>query len=110
MVERQIEIEQVFDALGDPTRRALLETLREAPQSVSKLAGPLGISLAAVMQHVEILEKCGLVATEKVGRVRTCRLASEGLDAIERWVREHRSEWERRMEGIAMIVAEDGSE
>lgn len=107
MAEKEIDIGLVFHALGDPTRRALLDLLRERPQSVTKLAGPLGISLTAVGQHLEILEACGLVATEKVGRVRTCRIASEGLDALEKWVRAHRTEWERRMDGIAMILAEE---
>ena len=73
---------------------------------MSQLAEPLGITLTAVGQHLEILEACGLAATEKVGRVRTCRIASEGLDALEQWVRAHRTEWERRLEGLAMILAE----
>lgn len=107
MAEKTIEIGLVFHALGDPTRRALLDRLKEGPQSVTRLAGPLGISLTAVGQHLEILEACGLVATEKVGRVRTCRMASEGLDALEEWVRAHRTEWERRLDGIAMILAEE---
>lgn len=109
VAEREIEIGRVFHALGDPTRRALLDLLRERPQSVTTLAGPLGVSLTAVGQHLEILEACGLVETEKVGRVRTCRMASEGLDALERWVRAHRTEWERRMDGIAMILADEDS-
>ena len=107
MAEKQIDIERVFDALGDPTRRALLELVRERPQSATKLAGPLGITLTAVGQHLEILEECGLVATEKVGRVRTCQMASEGLNALEQWVRAHRTEPERWMEGIAYMLAEE---
>lgn len=107
MGKTKVKIERVFDALGDPTRRALLELVRERPQSVSMLAGPLGVSLTAVGQHLDILEACGLVATEKVGRVRTCSMASEGLDALEEWVRAHRPEWERRLDGIAMILAEE---
>lgn len=107
MAKKRIDVEQLFDALGDRTRRALLEVLREGPRSVSKLADPLGISVAAVVQHVDILEKCGLVATEKVGRVRTCRPASEGLDALEGWVRAHRSDWERRLDGLAAVLADE---
>jgi len=107
VTERQVDIERVFDALGDPRRRALLELLREGPQSVSKMAGPLGITLTAVGQHLDILEACGLVATEKVGRVRTCQLASKGLDALEEWVRAHRTEWERRLDGLATILEEE---
>lgn len=101
--------DRVFDALGDPTRRALLELVRESPQSATTLAEPLGITLTAVGQHMDILEACGLVATEKVGRVRTCRLASKGLDTMEEWVRAHRKEWERRLDGIARILAEDAT-
>jgi len=74
---------------------------------VSQLAGPLGITLTAVGQHLEILEQCELVTTEKVGRVRTCRMASAGLDALERWVRDHRTEWERRMGRLGELM-EDG--
>jgi DNA-binding transcriptional ArsR family regulator len=74
---------------------------------VSQLAEPLGITVTAVGQHLEILETCGLVTTEKVGRVRTCRMATAGLDALERWVRAHRTEWERRMDRLANLV-EDG--
>jgi DNA-binding transcriptional ArsR family regulator len=106
MGEKRVEVERVFDALGDPTRRALLEMVRERPQSVSKLVEPLGVSMQAVVQHVDVLEACGLVATEKVGRVRTCRMASEGLDALEEWVRAHRSEWEQRLDGLAFLIAE----
>ncbi len=105
-MDRTVDIDRVFHALGDRTRRALLDRLRMGPVSVSQLAGPLGISVTAVGQHLGILEECGLVTTEKVGRVRTCRMASAGLDALERWVREHRTEWERRMDRLGMILEE----
>jgi DNA-binding transcriptional ArsR family regulator len=76
---------------------------------VTKLAEPLGVSSTAVGQHLEILEGCGLMPTEKVGRVRTCRIASEGLDALEQWVRAHRTEWELRLDDVAALLAgEDG--
>jgi len=65
---------QVFHALGDPTRRAIVEKLSEGPCSVSALAAPLQITLTAVAQHLQVLEECGLVHTEKIGRVRTCRI------------------------------------
>jgi len=71
---------------------------------VSELAELLGITLTAVGQHLEILEKCGLAATEKVGRVRTCRIASAGLDALEKWVREHRTEWERKLDRLGNLL------
>ncbi len=107
MGKEKSESDRLFDALGDPTRRALLEMVRERPQSATMLAEPLGISLTAVGQHMDILEACGLVRTEKVGRVRTCQFASKGLDTLVDWARAHRTEWERRLDGIALILAEE---
>jgi DNA-binding transcriptional ArsR family regulator len=82
----------------------MLDRLSRGPVSVSQLAGPLRITLTAVGQHLEILEACGLVVTEKVGRVRTCRMASAGLDALEEWVRQHRTEWERQMDRLGHVL------
>ena len=104
MSDKTVDIDRVFHALGDRTRRAMLDLLRTGPVSVSHLAGPLGITLTAVGQHLEILEECGLVTTEKLGRVRTCRMASAGLDALDSWVREHRTEWERQMDRLAELL------
>jgi DNA-binding transcriptional ArsR family regulator len=107
VTKRRVDIDQVFHALGDRTRRALLDRLSQGPLSVSQLAKPLGITLTAVGQHLEILEDCGLAVTEKVGRVRTCRIASAGLDALEKWVREHRTEWERRMDRLGELLEDE---
>jgi DNA-binding transcriptional ArsR family regulator len=107
MMESRVDIDRLFRALGDRTRRAMVDRLAQGPVSVSQLAVPLGISLTAVGQHLEILEECGFVTTEKAGRVRTCRMASAGLDALEQWVREHRTEWERRMDRLGELL-EDG--
>ncbi len=104
-----VDIDRLFHALGDPTRRAMLDRLSEGPRSVSNLAGPLGITLTAVMQHLQVLEECGLARTEKVGRVRTCRIASAGLDALEQWVRAHRTQLERQLDRLADLLAEDDS-
>jgi DNA-binding transcriptional ArsR family regulator len=104
MTRRRVDIDRVFHALGDPTRRQMLDRLSRGPLSVSQLAEPLGITLTAVGQHLEILEACGLAVTEKVGRVRTCRMASAGLDALETWVRDHRTEWERRMDRLKDLL------
>ena len=106
--ERKIDVDRLFHALGDPTRRAMLDRLRHGPLSVSQLAAPLGITITAVAQHLQILEECGLAHTEKVGRVRTCRSASEGLDALEVWIREHRTVWEHRMDALGALLARDG--
>ena len=104
VTKRRVDIDRLFHALGDRTRRAMLDRLREGPVSVSQLAGPLDITLTAVGQHLEILEECGLVVTEKVGRVRTCQIASAGLDALEKWVREHRTDWEQRMDRLRELL------
>ncbi len=100
------DIARIFHALGDPTRRALVEKIGEGPVSVSKLAEPLAISLAAVVQHLQILEEAGLVRTEKIGRVRTCRLDPAGLDAIDSWVRNRRSPWEHHLNQLGALLAE----
>lgn len=102
-----IDINRVFQALGDGTRRLLLEKLSSGPVSVSQLAEPLNISLAAVVQHLQILEESGLVHTEKVGRVRTCRLEPAALSAAEKWISDRRSLWERRFDRLGRLLAED---
>jgi len=102
-----IDIDRLFRALGDPTRRAILDRLSERPQSVSGLAAPLGITVTAVAQHLQILEESGLVQTEKVGRVRTCRIEPTGLDAMEQWIRARRSVWERRLDGLGDLLGEE---
>jgi DNA-binding transcriptional ArsR family regulator len=105
------DIGRIFHALGDPTRRAMMETLSQGPMSVSRLAEPLSITLAAVVQHLQVLEESGLVQTEKVGRVRTCRIEPAGLDAVDEWIRDRRSVWERRLDLLGDLLAEpdDGS-
>ncbi|MBL6937350.1 MAG: winged helix-turn-helix transcriptional regulator [Alphaproteobacteria bacterium] len=97
----------MFYALGDPTRRAIVDRLSAAPSSVSRLAAPLEITVTAVAQHLAVLEECGLVKTEKVGRVRTCRIESAGFDALQGWIAEHRTMWERRLDALGDIVDEE---
>jgi DNA-binding transcriptional ArsR family regulator len=104
--DRPIDIDRVFHALGDPTRRAILDALVEKPASVSRLAEPLGVTLTAVMQHLEILEQAGLVHTEKLGRVRTCHLETGGFRALEKWIRDHRMPWERKLDRLGEMLAE----
>jgi DNA-binding transcriptional ArsR family regulator len=100
------DIDRVFHALGDPTRRAILEKLSQGPVSVSRLAEPLDITLAAVVQHLQVLEESGLIQTEKVGRVRTCRIESAGLSAAEKWISDRRSIWERRFDRLGDLLAD----
>lgn len=106
VIRTRVDIDRVFHALGDKTRRAMLDRLSQGPASVSQLAGLLGVTLTAVGQHLEILEACGLAVTEKVGRVRTCRVASPGLDALEKWVHDHRTEWERRLDRLGELLTD----
>lgn len=96
--------ERLFDALGDATRRRIIDRLAAAPASVSALAAPLGITLTAVVQHLRVLEEAGLVATEKVGRVRTARLADEGLCAVRDWAHSRRAQWARRLDQLAEML------
>lgn len=106
MPAQNAKINRVFHALGDPSRRAIVERLSEGPVSVSQLAKPLGITLAAVVQHVQVLEESGLVHTRKAGRVRTCRLEPKGLSVVERWINDRRSLWERRLDRLGDLLAE----
>jgi len=107
MQKPQIAIDRVFQALGDPTRRAIVDKLSERPYSVSSLAEPLEITLTAVGQHLQVLEQSGLVRTEKTGRVRTCRLDPAGFQALEQWVRDHRSAWERKLDRLGVLLESD---
>ena len=106
MPQPKPEIDRIFHALGDPTRRALMEKLSDGPTSVSKLAEPLSITLAAVVQHLQVLEESGLVQTEKTGRVRTCRIESAGLSIAQQWINDRRSTWERQLDRLGDLLAE----
>lgn len=107
MKTKQHDLDRVLAALAEPTRRALMERLSQGPASVSDLAKPFGVTLAAVVQHLQVLEASGLVRTEKIGRVRTCRIDARGLDVIERWIEERRSLAERRFDRLAQLLDED---
>jgi DNA-binding transcriptional ArsR family regulator len=100
-------VDRVFHALGEPVRRALVERLSAGPSSVSDLAQPFDLTLAAIVQHLQVLEESGLVRSEKVGRVRTCRLDQGGLKLAERWISERRTLWERRLDRLGALLAED---
>lgn len=106
MPSQRANINRVFHALGDPTRRAIVEKLSVRPLSVSSLAMPLAITLAAVVQHLQVLEKCGLIHTEKVGRVRTCRIEPAGLSVVDQWIDDRRSLWEKRFDRLGELLAE----
>jgi DNA-binding transcriptional ArsR family regulator len=107
------KLDRTFAALADPARRAMVERLVQGPASVSDLAAPLPMSLAAVMQHLKVLEASGLVTSQKTGRVRTCRIDPMMLSQAERWVGERRRMWERNLDRLGAFLdqtkPEDGT-
>lgn len=107
MQTQRAQVDRVFHALGDPTRRAMVEKLSHGAVSVSSLAKPLDITLAAVVQHIQVLERSGLIRTTKVGRIRTCRIEPKGFTVVERWIEERRSLWERRLDRLGALLESD---
>jgi DNA-binding transcriptional ArsR family regulator len=103
----EISVDRILRALADPSRKAIVERLSRGPMSVSSLAAPLDITLTAVAQHLQVLEECGLVRTEKVGRVRTCSLVTKGFQPLEQWIRDRRSMWDMRLDRLGDFLAED---
>lgn len=101
----QSPVGRAFHALGDPTRRAIVEQLSRAPKSAKELAGPCRLTLAAVVQHLQVLEESGLIRTTKIGRVRTCRLDPAGLQIAQDWIAKRRSLWERRLDRLGAVLA-----
>jgi DNA-binding transcriptional ArsR family regulator len=100
-------VDRVFHALGDPTRRAMVERLSRGPASVSALAKPLAITLAAVVQHLQVLEESGLVRTQKIGRVRSCQIQPGGLKLAERWIADRRTGWERCFDRLEALLEDE---
>jgi DNA-binding transcriptional ArsR family regulator len=101
----QAEADAVFHALSDPTRRQIVEHLGSGPATVSQLAQPLPMSMPAVVQHLQVLEASGLVESQKVGRVRTCRLVVKRLDTVQDWIDARRAAWERRLDRLGDYLA-----
>jgi DNA-binding transcriptional ArsR family regulator len=107
MLNQSIALDRMFHALADPGRRQMVERLCRGPASVSELAKPLAMSLPAVVQHLQVLEQSGLVRSEKVGRVRTCRVETRALRTAEHWINERRTLWERRLDRLGDHLAEN---
>jgi len=97
-------LDRSFHALADPNRRTIVAQLSRGPASVSELAAPLDMSLPAVVQHLDVLQRSGLVESKKVGRVRTCRLSPEPLRSVERWIVRHRTNWESRLDRLGEVL------
>jgi len=106
MLNQVADLDRVFQALADPGRRLMVERLSKGPASVSELGRPLAMSLAAVVQHVQVLEASGLVRSEKVGRTRTCSINPGALRSAENWIAERRSLWERRLDRLGNYLTD----
>jgi len=106
MLQYQEPLDLAFQALSDPTRRRMVERLSAGPVSVSDLAEPLPMSMSAVMQHLKVLEAAGLVRSEKVGRVRTCRVEPMALTVAERWLNDRRRSVERSLDRLGAFLDE----
>jgi DNA-binding transcriptional ArsR family regulator len=107
MATFHVRLSGVFGALADPTRLAVVERLVSGPATVSQLAGPFAMAGPSFLKHLKVLEEAGLVTSEKAGRVRTVRLAPDALGWIESWVRQHRRDWERRLDNLGTFLKED---
>jgi DNA-binding transcriptional ArsR family regulator len=106
MLNQSSSLDLTFQALADPTRRAMIERLARSPASVSELAKPFDMSLPAVLQHLAVLENSGLVVSEKIGRVRTCRIEAQALSGAEQWINARRAEWEARLDRLGAYLEE----
>jgi DNA-binding transcriptional ArsR family regulator len=106
VLNQSASLDLTFQALADPTRRAMVERLARGPASVSDLARPLAMSLPAVMQHLAMLEQSGLVYSQKIGRVRTCRVDAKALSLAEAWISTRRAEWEQRLDRLGDYLEE----
>jgi DNA-binding transcriptional ArsR family regulator len=94
-------LDAVFAALADPTRRAIVTRLADGEASVSELAAPFDVSLPAVSKHLDVLERAGLLARRKEGRVRRCRLVAAPMRAADEWLARYRIFWDRRLDSLA---------
>lgn len=100
------DLDPIFQALSDPTRRAVVERLVEGPAPVTELAAPHDMALPSFLKHLSVLESRGIVTTEKVGRQRIVRLRIEALRPVESWLDRQRRVWERRLDRLALVAEE----
>lgn len=104
MLNQASDLDRLFNALADPARRAMVDRLSRGPAPVSELARPLPMSLPAAMQHLGVLEAAGLVRSEKVGRVRTCRIDPGALSLAEQWINDRRTQWEQNLDRLGAYL------
>ena len=106
MAKHDPNLDLLFHALSDPTRRMMLNRLARGPAPVSELAGPTGLRLPTVLRHLSVLEEAGLVVTQKDGRVRSCALVPQALAPIQDWLEEQRRVWEARLDRLDDYVTQ----
>lgn len=106
MAKYSADLDKAFSALADPTRRAIVSRLCNGPKSVSELSEPFDLALPSLLKHVRVLEHSGLVRSEKVGRVRTCKIEPHALQATEAWIHQHISVWENRLDRMEAHIEE----
>jgi len=110
MLNQHTDLDLMFQALADPTRRAMIDRLSRGPASVSELAKPFDMSLPAVVQHLQALENSGLVSSQKVGRVRTVQIQPDALSLAEQWINDRRTMWVKRLDRVGDLLAETENE
>jgi DNA-binding transcriptional ArsR family regulator len=107
MLNNSESLDLVFQALSDASRRAIVEQLSQGPASVGALAEPLDMTLPAVMQHLRVLEDCGLVRSDKTGRVRTCRIQPTALNLVDKWISARRASWNLKFDRLGELLDEE---
>jgi DNA-binding transcriptional ArsR family regulator len=110
MLNQQPNLDLMFQALADPTRRAMIDRLSRGPASVSELARPFDMSLPAVVQHLAALENSGLVTSQKIGRVRTVQMQPDTLSLAEQWINDRRTSWAKRLDRLGELLSETEDE
>ena len=105
MAKFRTDLDRAFSALADPTRRAIVSRLCDGPKSVSELAEPFELALPSLLKHVRVLQQSGLVSSEKIGRVRTCKIEPHVLQETEAWIHQHVSAWEKRLDRMEAHIA-----
>ena len=99
-------LDAVFSALSDPTRRAVISRLGQGPEAVSELADPHDMALPSFLKHIDMLERSGLVTSEKLGRKRICTLHPEAFQTANRWIEDQKRIWEVRLDRLEALVAD----
>jgi DNA-binding transcriptional ArsR family regulator len=108
MVKHAEGLNETFAALADPTRREILVTLADGDRTVSDLAEPFDMSLPAITKHLSVLERAGLISSEREGRVRRCHLERDPLAAAMRWIADYGRFWEESFDSLERLLAKQG--